>query len=155
MAMGAMMCVVGVFGLVLRMPWWGCFMCSFAVAGLGIRYSRMSFSEKFGRPMRNPLRTAFNSVDCFGLHSDWCANLTPLLCVCTECVNDARLTPSWNVWFGCRVRSIIGGGHERADCIPSGIIGKVHKWVDGSLYPLKITFPLYSTSHLWLSNMTR
>ncbi len=97
MGTGTTMCAVGGFGLVLRMPWRGRFMCPFAVAGLGLRYLRMSFSDMFGHPLRNPLHTAFNSVESFRLHRDWCANLTSLLCVRTECVNDARLTPSWNV----------------------------------------------------------
>ncbi len=155
MGMGTTMCAVGGFGLVLCMPWRGRYMCPFAVAGHGLRYLRMSFSNMFRHPLRNPLHTTFNSVESFWLDSDWCANLTLLLCICTECMNDARLTPSWNVWLGWRVRSTLGGGHERVDCIPLGVIGNIHKWVDGSLSPLKITFPLYSTSHLWLSNMTQ
>ncbi len=146
---------VGVFVCVLCMPCRGRFMCPFAVAGLGLRYLRMSFLVMLGQPFRKPLRTAFSRVEIFGLQSDWCANLIPLLCVRTECVNDARLTPSCNVCFGCRAQSTKGGGHERVDCIPAGVIGNVHKSVDGSLYPCKITFPSYSTSHLSLSKMTQ
>ena len=57
-------------GHVLLMPWRGLFMCPFAVAGLGLRYFRINFLVKFGHPFRKPFRTAFNSVDNFGLHSN-------------------------------------------------------------------------------------
>ena len=35
-----------------------------------------------------------------------------------------------------------------------GLIGSVHKSVDGSFFPVKITFPLYHTSHFVLVNNT-
>ena len=60
----------GGFGHVLLMPCSGRFMCPFAVAGLGFRYLRINFSVKFGHPFRKPFRTAFSSVDIFGLHND-------------------------------------------------------------------------------------
>jgi hypothetical protein len=126
---------------VLRMPWRGRFMCPFAVAGLGLRYLRINFSDKLGHPLRNPLRTALRSVDIFGLHNDWCANLTLLARVRTECMNAANVTP------GCmsagmlrRARSNIGASHGRADCV--AIIGRVHKSVVTSLNPRRITCPL-------------
>ncbi len=65
-------------------------MCPFAVAGLGFRYLRINFSKKFGHLSRTPLRTAFSSVDIFGLQSDWCVNLMPLPLVHMECVNNAN-----------------------------------------------------------------
>jgi hypothetical protein len=151
---GITMGAVGVLVRVLCMLCHGCFMCPFAVAGLGLRYLRMSFSVMLGQSFRKPLRTAFSRVEIFGLQSDWCVNLTPLLCVHTECMNNARLTPSCNVCFGCRAQLTKGESCERADCIPAGIIGNIHKSVDGSLYPSKITLPSYSTSHLSLSKMT-
>ncbi len=151
---GTTMGAVGVLVRVLCMPCWGRFMCPFAVVGLGLRYLRMSFLVMLGQPFRKPLQTVFSRIEIFELQSDWCANLTPLPCVRTECMNNERLTPSCNVWFGCRAQSTIEGGHERADCIPVGVIGNIHKLVDGSLYPHNITLPSYSTSHLLLSKMT-
>jgi hypothetical protein len=68
-------------------------MWPFAVAGLGLRYLRMSFSDRFGQPLRKLLRTAFNNVKIFGLHNNWCANLTPFTRVFTECVKFARVIP--------------------------------------------------------------
>jgi hypothetical protein len=55
---------------VLRMPWRGLFMCPFDVAGLGLRYFNINFSDRFGHPRRKPRRTAFNRVDIFGLQRD-------------------------------------------------------------------------------------
>ena len=121
------------------MPCRGRFMCSFAVAGLGFRYLRINFSDKFGHPCRNPLRTALSSVDIFGLQSDWCVNLMPMPLVRMECVNDASQTPECNVLLGCKAHSRTGKDCERVDCIPLGVMGNVHKSVDRSLYPLKIT----------------
>ncbi len=48
----------------------GCFMWPFAVAGLGLRYFRMSFSVIFGYPLRKPFCVAFNRVEILGLHRD-------------------------------------------------------------------------------------
>jgi hypothetical protein len=101
---------VGVFralGVVLRIPRRGRFICPFAVAGLGLRYLRISFSLIWGHPLRNPCRVAFNSVDIFGLHNYWCANFTLFACVRTECKNIAL--SCWTVW-GCRARLIPGQG---------------------------------------------
>ncbi len=66
------------FCRVLLIPWRVCFMWPFAVAGLGLRYLRISFSDRFGQPFRKRLHTAFNNVEIFGLHNDWCANLPHL-----------------------------------------------------------------------------
>ena len=41
-----------------------------------------------------------------------------------------------------------------ASCSISESLGSVHRSVDGSLFPLKITFPLYHTSHFVLVNTT-
>jgi hypothetical protein len=81
--------VVLCFGWVLRIPCRGRFMWPLAVAGLGLRYLSINFSDRLGHPFRNPFRTAFRSVDIFGLHSDWWANLTPFAWVLVECVNNA------------------------------------------------------------------
>jgi hypothetical protein len=42
-----------------------------------------------------------------------------------------------------------------ADRIPLGVMGNVHKSVDGSVYPLKITLPSNLTLHLSLSKITQ
>ena len=69
------------FGVVLRMLCRGCFMCPFAVAGLGLIYFSISFSEMFGHPLKKPFCVALRSVDIFGLHRDWCANFSLFACV--------------------------------------------------------------------------
>jgi len=58
------------------MPCCGRFMWPLAVAGLGFRYLRISFSEMLGHPLRKPVCVALRSMDIFGLHGDWCANFT-------------------------------------------------------------------------------
>jgi hypothetical protein len=58
---------LGGFGRVLLMPCQGCFMCPFAIAGLGLRYLRINISEIFGHPFKKPLRVAFSSVETLGL----------------------------------------------------------------------------------------
>jgi hypothetical protein len=61
-------------------------MCLFAVTGLGFRYLRINFSDKFGHPFRNPLQTAFSNVNIFGLQNDWCMNLMLLPLMHMECM---------------------------------------------------------------------
>ncbi len=145
--------IAGDVGLdwVLCMPWRGCFMCPFVVAGLGFRYLRINFSDKFGHSFRNPFQTAFSSVDIFGLQFDWCVNLTPLPLVCMECVNIASWTPECNILLGFGALPRTEEDLEMADHIPLGVMGNVHKSVDRSLYPLKMTLPSNSSSHLSLS----
>jgi hypothetical protein len=46
--------LVDVFGWVLQMPWRGCSMWPFAVAGLGLRYLRNNFFIIYGHPLRSP-----------------------------------------------------------------------------------------------------
>ncbi len=110
-------------------------MWPFAVAGPGVRYLRMSFLDRFGQPFRKHVRTAFNNVKKFGLHNDWCANLTPFARVLTECVKFARLIPGWIA--GCKVyraQSTPGadcGKAVRVMLIP--LIGRVHRSVNSSL----------------------
>ena len=87
--------LAAVVGLVLWIPCWGHFMCPFVVAGLALRYLRINVSVMFGHPLRNPFCTTLRRVDILGLHNDWCANLTALERVCTECVNDATVMAGW------------------------------------------------------------
>jgi hypothetical protein len=58
---------VGLF-CVLLILCHGLFVSSLAVAGLGFRYFRINFSNKFGHPLRKPLRTAFRSVKILELN---------------------------------------------------------------------------------------
>ena len=139
----------------LRIPCRGRFMWPFAVAGLGLRYFKMSFSLKFGHPLRNPFRTAFRSVEILGLQSDWWANLTPLARVLTEWVKVTRFTPGWiSASVPCGERSINGADRCWAVCMAPGLIGTVHKSVALSFQLRKITLPSYDTSHLSTSNVT-
>ncbi len=90
------------------------------------------------------------------MHNNWCANLTLLARVCIECKNAALSDISWG---GCGARPIPGQGHGKSLWlgvvrIPSIVMGRVHRSVLGSLYPHKITRPLYTTSHLTSSKTT-
>jgi len=85
---------------VLLIPCWGHFMCPFAITGLEFKYLRINFLLMPGHPFKNPRLVAFNRVEIFGLHKDWCANLTALALVITECVNIARV--GWTVGWGAR-----------------------------------------------------
>jgi hypothetical protein len=80
-----------------------------------------------------------------------------------ECVNVARLNTSSA--GGCGARSSQGPGCGRiyfvplvtcpeVVCIPFVGIGSIHKSVDASLNPLKMTFSLYTTSHSLSSNIS-
>ena len=120
------------FGVVLRMPCRGRFICPFAVAGLGFRYLRMSVSDILGHPLRKPFRVALSSLDIVGLHSDWCANLTLLALVLIECVNDA--TCSLSVFNAASV--------DRGGVIWLALMGIVHRSVLGSFNPRNIVLLL-------------
>ena len=130
-------CGAGFLGVVLLSPWHCLFICPFAVAGLGFKYFRINFALIFGQPSRNPFRTAFNIVDNFGLHKDWCANFTAFTLVLIECVNPAI---DW-----CGARPIQGPGRGDVGVVTASDVGEVHilpvgsgsvhKSVDGSLCP--------------------
>ena len=154
-------------GQVLLMPWRGRLMWPFAVAVLGFRYFRMHVSFILGHPLRNPCRTALRSEEILGLHRDWCENLTALARVRTKCVNAVTLTPgcvSFCPLGGCGERSIQGPGSGDVSVVTASNVGEVHilpdgsgsvhKSVDGSLCPVKITLLLKITSHSSLSNTT-
>ncbi len=132
-----------------------------ATAKLGLRYLRSNFSERLGHPLKNPLRTAFRSVEMLGLHRDWWAYLMALARVCTECMKVARVTPGWTLLASigrCGAPLKQGPGCGRA--VGPGVvhtllrIGSVHRLVVGSLYPRKITFSFNITSHFSLLKMT-
>jgi hypothetical protein len=147
---------VPALGVVLRIPCRGHFIWPFAVAGLGLSYLLISLTLMYGHPFRNPRLVALRRGDIFGLHNDWCANLTLLARVHIECKNKA---PSYMAWGGCGARPMPGQGCGKSIWlgvvrIPSFVIGRVHRSVLGSLYPLKITLPLYTTSHFSLSKTT-
>jgi len=105
---GTVLCgrVVCILSVVHFIPCRGRFICPFAVAGLGFKYLRINFTLTFGHPSRNPLRTAFNIDEIFGLHNDWCANFTAFTLVLIECVNPAI---DW-----CGARPIQGPGRGRS-----------------------------------------
>ena len=121
------------------------------MAGLGLRYLRINFSDMLGQPRTNPWGVAFRSVDILGLHNDWCANMTELARVLMECVNVAR-----------SMRSELPTALEFLCDLPTfpllsavvELIGSFHRSVAGSLNPRKITCLLYITSHFDLVNST-
>ncbi len=126
------------------------FHVAFTVAGLGLRYRRMSLSGIVGHPLRKPLCVAFNRVEILGLHKDWCANFTALARARTECTNVAILRPGCTLdgtRRGCGAQPIQGPVRGKGGIVAKlgevhslliGI-GSVHKSVDRSLYPVKIT----------------
>ena len=116
-----------IFGVVLFIPCRGRFMHPLAVAGLGLRYLSTNSSLIFGHPLRKPLRMALMSLDILGLHSDWWVNFTWLARVLMEWVNAATCCTAG-----------VGG------CCIVGVVvnGSVHKSVDGSLKPRKISLSL-------------
>ncbi len=132
----------------------GAFHVAFQCSWAWVEVLRISVSVMLGHPLRNPLRTAFSRVEIFGFHSDWCANLTALARVRTECVKVATsmcgrpvvLLSGTASGAWCGARSIQGPGCGRTDS--SGAVhtelgmGRVHKSVLGSLCPRKITLPL-------------
>jgi hypothetical protein len=114
------------------------------------------FDADVRAPLRNPRLVALRRVEIFGLHNDWCANLTLLARVRIEC---KKAVPSCISRGGCGARPIPGQGCGKSIWlwvvrIPSFGIGRVHRSVLGSLYPLKITLPLYTASHFSLSKIT-
>jgi hypothetical protein len=58
------------FFLVLRIPFFGRFMCPFAVAGLGFRYFVTTSLLRSGHPLRNPFFNSFMRLEIVGLHID-------------------------------------------------------------------------------------
>ncbi len=141
----------------LLIPFFGRFIWPLAVAGLGFKYSVTNSLDRFGHPFKKPFRKACIRLEIFWLHIDWWANLTAFARVLTECVNMATSTSlSCGVIIvgNCGARAIQGLAHDWADTtscpwevrsfswlIASGVIGKTHRSMLGSLYPVKITFP--------------
>ena len=65
---GAVAGVCLILGVVLRRPLWGCFICPFDVAGIGIRYFCTVFAVRCGAPFRKPVLIALSNKDIGGLH---------------------------------------------------------------------------------------
>ncbi len=150
----------GGLGVVLRIPWWGCFMWPFAVAGLGLRYLVTPLAVKFGHPLRKPLRMALSRVDIRGLHRDLWANFMLLALVGTVWVNkltcfDGGFFFSDVVTFPPLLQAwaLAHTGTASGPCISSCLtwvvlpagstIGRVHRSVVGSFKPTKIVLLLY------------
>ncbi len=131
-------------GVVLQMPFFGRFMCPFAVAGLRLRYFVTNFSLRLGHPLTNPFLIAFNRIDSFGLPIDWWVYFTVLTRVQTEWTNathstrdgcagvQANMRPACNFWAALCISSLL---------MAAGVMGSVHRLVVGSLVPVKIITP--------------
>ena len=92
--------VVGIF-VVLQMLCLGLFTWPLVVAGLGLRYLRIIFSDMLGQQWTNPWCVAFRSLDILGLHNDWCANMMELAWVLMKCVKVARsMRLEWSTALG-------------------------------------------------------
>jgi hypothetical protein len=74
------------FLIVLLFPFFGRFMCLFAIAGLGFKYLVTSSLDRLGQPFKKPFPKAINIENILGLHIAWCPNFTVLAHVCTKCV---------------------------------------------------------------------
>ncbi len=107
----------------------------------------------FGHPCMKPPWAGLRRIDIFGLHNDWCANITALACVWMECVNVATLG-----WSMCSVTGEYLCGMYTFPLIliwlPVGLIGNIHKSIDGSLYPRRIILFLFMTSQCAFVNRT-
>jgi hypothetical protein len=55
-----------VFCVVLLIPFFGRFMCPFAVAGLGFKYFVTNSSLRLGHPLRKPCQIAFMREEILG-----------------------------------------------------------------------------------------
>jgi hypothetical protein len=117
---------------VLHRPFGGFFICPLAVAVLGGRYLVISCSMIFGQPWRKPARVTLSNVESGGLHNNWCANVTALDLVVTEYEKLIVLMGRGFFITPCGFPSVLF----------SVLIGRVHKSVAGSLYPVKIILSL-------------
>ncbi len=147
--MGAMP-IVGVLGVVLRIPCRGLFMCPLAVAELELRYLSINFSLIFWQPRRKPCRVAFSSVEIFGLHNNWCTNFPAFPLVCTECVN----TAIWGSSDAWGLRCDVFTWSSLLIMSSAALIGNIHKSMEGSFVPHKITLLLLITLQYFLVNNT-
>ena len=158
---------LGVSLVVLRSPLRGRFMWPFDVAGLDIRYLRTVNKSKFGAPFRKLALMALRRDDIGGLHMPWWANFTafalvvrayekPAMSMCgarpiqgpgrdveatvggsyimrfaSSETHDLQLGAACSSTCGTRT-GVPGVVHTCA-----GVNGRVHRSVDGSLYPRK------------------
>ncbi len=148
---------VSSLGIVLQIPLRGLFICPLAVAGLDMRYFRTVSASKCGAPSRNPALIALSIDAIGGLQKLWCTNLTLLIFVVRAYENPAVSTmglrwaqpkqgpgrgwidnSTWWLNIICALwgRSITDSGVVFA--ISSLVMGRVHKSVVRSLYPLKM-----------------
>jgi hypothetical protein len=67
----------GLLGLCALDPVVRPFHVAFCGGGAWIEVLEDKVLVKFGHPFRKPLCTAFDNVEFFGLHNNWCANFTP------------------------------------------------------------------------------
>ena len=152
------MAVAGRCGLfrVILIPCFGRFMCPFTVAGLGFKYLRINVSLMPGHPFKYLCCVAFNREDFFGLHNKWCANLMVLACVVMECVNividwggGGKTFSGGGSWQ--RLRLHMSSWQLNIFCLVSDVgvvpipprgICNIHRSVEGSLEPVRITLSL-------------
>jgi hypothetical protein len=139
----------------------GTFHVAFCSCWASIETLMINFSIIFGQPFKNPLWMALKRGKTLGLHRDWCANLTAFARVHTEWVNAAKHMPGWASLATnqrCGAGPTQGPGHGQM--VGQGVvhtfvwIGRVHRSVLGSLYPVNITLSLYITLHSLLPKTT-
>ncbi len=123
---------------VLRMPFLGCFMWPFAVAGLELRYFVIPLAVRFGHPLRYPHQMAFSRVEICGLHKDWCAKRMLFALVCTVCMKKEIWTAGW-AWASATT----GAANWRTqfacwEVMPWDPNGRVHKSIVGFFSAHKI-----------------
>ena len=127
-----------IFGVVLRRPLWGHFICPFKVAGLGIRYFCTIFAVRCGVLFRKPALIALSNKDIGGLHKLLCMNFTSF-----------SLLVWWYKKDACSNAACAEDPVSDTNTGMAGLaawnIGRVHKSLFGSLYPVKIIVPLYMT----------
>ena len=147
---------VAPLGVVLRIPLRGLFICPLAVAGLDTKYFCTVGVSKCSAPSRKPALIALSIDTIGGLQKLWCAKLTLLIFVVRAYKKPDVSTIGLNSW----ARPKQGPGHGwignwwlsiicalwGRSITQSGVVfaisllmmGRVHKLVVRSLYPLKI-----------------
>ena len=127
-----------IFGVVLRRPLRGRFICPFDMAGLRIRYFCTVFAVRCGASFRKPALIALSNKDIGGLHKLWCMNFTPFSLLVWWYEKDACSNVACAEVLVLDTNAGVAG-------LAAWNIGRVHKLLFGLLYLVKITFPLYMT----------
>ena len=127
-----------IVGVVLRRPLRSHFICPLKVVGLGIRYFCTVFAIRCGVLFKKPALIALSNEDIGGLHKLWCKNFTSFSLLVWWYEKDACSNVACAEVLVLDTNAGVAG-------LAAWNIGRVHKLLFGSLFPVKITCPLYMT----------